>query len=80
MNRQALIKEILRLINIHFPVIHILYLGYAVCEFTLMKPLFWPEGHQWVTSGEAEKATCPECKKRFENGPPTRRSGKVLPS
>jgi hypothetical protein len=78
MLRETLIRELLELIDIHFPVIHILYLGYAVCEFTLMKPLSWPPGHSWVTSGESEKANCPECKKRFENGPPTRRSGRVV--
>ena len=45
-----------------YPHVHILKHGLALCRFSPQVPGQWPEGHQWVSELDEDKATCSLCK------------------
>jgi hypothetical protein len=51
-------------------VVHVLFHGFALCQFDLHVPREWPAGHRWVDVFDAEKlATCEPCKKKAKEFP-----------
>lgn len=45
------------------PIVHVLYEGRPICNFTDKLPGEWHEQHKWVHPQDRKLATCPKCKR-----------------